>query len=144
MLNRNKIIEEARTWLGTPWRHQGRTRKGVDCVGLIVQVANSLGLNPSGYDFCGYSRHAGGLELLSHFRNNMTEKLISAALPGDVIVFRDNAYPCHVAFASERYGVIYMIHAYAIRRQVFEETFSDEWRSKAIYCYEFPEISVER
>jgi hypothetical protein len=40
-----EILAAARTWLGTPWRHQGRL-KGVamDCGGLILGVGRDLGL----------------------------------------------------------------------------------------------------
>jgi cell wall-associated NlpC family hydrolase len=34
----NVIVSAARSWLGVPWRHQGRTRQGVDCAGLVVLV----------------------------------------------------------------------------------------------------------
>ena len=37
------IVAAARTWLGVPWRHQGRTRQGVDCAGLVVLVGRGLG-----------------------------------------------------------------------------------------------------
>lgn len=33
----------ARTWIGTPFRHQGRTRHGIDCVGLLVEVFRACG-----------------------------------------------------------------------------------------------------
>ena len=38
------IIAAARAWLGVPWRHQGRTRQGVDCAGLVVLVGREFGL----------------------------------------------------------------------------------------------------
>jgi cell wall-associated NlpC family hydrolase len=41
----NAIIAAARSWLGVPWRHQGRTRQGVDCAGLVVLVGRGLGLD---------------------------------------------------------------------------------------------------
>lgn len=41
----NAIIQEARTWLGTPFKHQGRLKgQGVDCLGLLVGVAAALRL----------------------------------------------------------------------------------------------------
>jgi len=48
MVTRAEIIAEARTWLKTPWRHQGRL-KGIacDCVGHIVCVPARVGHLPA-------------------------------------------------------------------------------------------------
>lgn len=139
MPSRSDVVEEARKWLGTPWRHQGRTSVGIDCVGLVINVANALGFIE--YDTTSYDRRSSGLSLLEPFKEHMIEKSLKDVQEADVILFRDNAYPCHVAIASTRYGVLYMIHAYAVRRKVIEETFSPDWRNKALFCFEFPEIT---
>lgn len=39
-----EIIAQARTWLGVPYLYGGTTRQGVDCSGLIMQVAHALGI----------------------------------------------------------------------------------------------------
>jgi cell wall-associated NlpC family hydrolase len=36
------LVAEARTWIGVPFVHQGRSRFGVDCVGLVLGVRNAL------------------------------------------------------------------------------------------------------
>lgn len=42
---RQTIIAEARSWIGTPFRHQGRRKgQGVDCLGLLAGVAAALAL----------------------------------------------------------------------------------------------------
>ena len=39
------ICQQARTWLGTPFKHQGRVKGvGVDCLGLLIGVAQELDL----------------------------------------------------------------------------------------------------
>lgn len=35
----------ARGWIGVPSRHQGRSRAGVDCIGLVVMAARDCGLD---------------------------------------------------------------------------------------------------
>ena len=37
-VTREMVVAEARTWIGVKWRHQGRTREGVDCIGLPQQA----------------------------------------------------------------------------------------------------------
>jgi hypothetical protein len=40
-----EIVAVARSWHGTPWRHQGRLKGvAVGCGGLIIGVGRELGL----------------------------------------------------------------------------------------------------
>lgn len=42
---RRKIVDEAMTWMGTPYHHMARVKgAGVDCLTLIVEVYEHLGL----------------------------------------------------------------------------------------------------
>lgn len=56
-VSRADLIAEARTWIGTPWIHQGRL-KGIatDCVGVVICVPRALGLMPPDFDITGYAR----------------------------------------------------------------------------------------
>ena len=40
-----QFVAAARSWIGTPWVHQGRARHGVDCIGLVVMAAADCGLD---------------------------------------------------------------------------------------------------
>ena len=133
------IVAAARGWLGTPWRHQGRTRGGMDCLGLVVVVARELGLSER--DGTGYSRRATGRALLDPFREEMDEIPLDAVRPGDVVVFADRCYPCHVGILSERHGALGVIHAHASRRQVIEDAWSGEWQAKARFAFRFRGLS---
>ena len=130
-----RIIAEARSWLGVPWRHQGRTRSGIDCVGLVVCVARALRL--SDYDSTGYSRRAQGQGFVEHFRGNMDGVAIPEARSGDVLVFADQAYPCHCGFLTERLGHPHLLHAHATRRKVIEEPYAGEWPIKVKFAFRF-------
>jgi len=45
MITRAQVVEVARTWLGTPFHHQGRVKGvGIDCVGLTIGIAQELGI----------------------------------------------------------------------------------------------------
>ncbi len=42
---RAAIVAEAKSWLGTPWRHRGRLRGvGVDCAQFVLKVYANAGL----------------------------------------------------------------------------------------------------
>ena len=129
------IVAEARTWLGVPWRHQGRSRAGVDCAGLVVLVARALEL--ADHDSKAYGRRAQGQGFVEHFRAHMDGIAITQAKPGDVLVFADQAYPCHCGFLTERLGRLHLLHAHATRRQVIEEPYVGEWPAKIKFAFRF-------
>ena len=129
------IVAEARTWLGVPWRHQGRSRAGVDCAGLVVLVARALEL--ADHDSTAYGRRAQGQGFVEHFRGHMDGIAVTQAKPGDVLVFADQTYPCHCGFLTERLGRPHLLHAHATRRQVIEESYAGEWPAKIKFAFRF-------
>ena len=52
----SRVIDEARGWVGVPFRHQGRDYSGIDCVGLPIVVGQSLGLFDQRLDIANYGR----------------------------------------------------------------------------------------
>jgi cell wall-associated NlpC family hydrolase len=133
------VVIEARRWLGVPWRHQGRTRAGVDCAGLVVMVAHALGL--SRYDFRGYGRRAHGQAFVEHFQASMDPLRVAEAQPGDVLVFADQAYPCHCGFLTEKFEQPHLLHAHVTRRKVIEEPYIGEWPEKVKFAFRFRGVS---
>lgn len=44
---RQRVVEEARSWLCTPYHHQGRVKgAGVDCLMLLCEVYHAAGMVP--------------------------------------------------------------------------------------------------
>lgn len=135
-VSRKDIVNEARKWINIRWRHQGRTKLGIDCAGLIILVGNSLNLID--YDTANYQRRTHGTEFLDHFRNNMHQKPILDAQPGDVLLFRDKQFPCHSTIVSEIGGSQTIIHAHALRKKVVEERLNQgDWMQRVVACFEF-------
>lgn len=134
---RAAIITAARKYLAVPWRHLGRGIHGLDCVGLVVMVCRDLGI--SGYDLATYPREPVSAEFLSHFLKGGGIRVpIDGALPGDLMLFREQRYPCHVAILSERDGHATIIHAHATRRTVLEEVLIPVWLSKRVAAVRLP------
>jgi cell wall-associated NlpC family hydrolase len=129
------IVAAARTWLGVPWRHQGRTRQGVDCAGLVVLVGRGLGL--ADYDTSAYSRRPAGQGFVEHFRAAMAGLRLLEAATGDVLVFADAAYPCHCGFLTLKHDAPHLLHAHALRRKVIEEPYAGEWPVKVKFAFRF-------
>lgn len=45
-----RYIDYMATWVGIPYVHQGHTRQGVDCIGLVRAAYGELGVDLSQYD----------------------------------------------------------------------------------------------
>ncbi|MGS4947765.1 hypothetical protein ACVDG3_20000 [Meridianimarinicoccus sp. RP-17] len=135
---RTAAVAEARSWIGVPFRHQGRSRRGVDCVGLLVQIGRALDVPHD--DVTGYTRRAQGMGFLEHFRAHLTEIALTDAGPGDVAVFIEHLYPCHTGLLSDLHGVPHLIHAHAGRGQVMEEPFQGEWPARLRFAFRFPDL----
>lgn len=124
MATRVDIVERARDWLDVRWQHQGRTRHGVDCVGLIAVVALDLGLIAE-LPPPNYPRRPNG-SFLTRFRETALSEIRPAdANMGDVVVFTAVTNQCHCGILADREGRRTVIHAHAGGRKVREECLSD-------------------
>ena len=147
----DKIITEARTWGGTPYRHQHSAKgRGCDCLGFVRGVwRNVIGPEPMTAPNYSASWDEGAkTELLL----NMTKRLFVSSdmkpTPGDVLVFRmkRGAVAKHCAILTETYelndnGRIItngkMIHAIN-RFHVHETDFNNWWKRKMVFSGSFP------
>ena len=130
MITNNDIVMQAREWVGSPFKHQGRQRVGVDCIGLVVGVMRELGLDP--YDEDGYPTQPDG---------RLEKTLASLLEPCDVtegalLLFRIRRDPQHVGICTGE-GVI---HAYSGIGKVVEHGLDDFWSKRLIKAYKLPEV----
>ncbi|TDV04694.1 NlpC/P60 family protein [Paraburkholderia caballeronis] len=124
MVTREQIVSEARSWVDTPYRHQGRLKGiAVDCAGLVVCVVRACGL--AAQDVAGYSRRPDG-SLADVVYAQTLPVGVGAQLPGDVVLFHWDNTPTHLAFLTDADSII---HAFAINRRVCEHRIDDKWRS---------------
>src|SRR5574340_453141 len=78
------LVAEARTWLGVRWLHQGRSREGLDCVGLpIVCVQKLRGMVVALPD---YHRASTDDTMVQMCRQYLQPIALADIRPGDVIV----------------------------------------------------------
>lgn len=139
MITRNDIVVEALKWRGTPFRHQGRTARGLDCAGLVIRISNDLGL--SSYDISNYPRTPNREVFVQEFRNILIEKPVPERKHGDILLIRQGFYTCHVAIYSHiAPGPEEIIHAYLPRKQVVKESLTKEMVSLLTQCFSFPQV----
>jgi len=78
------LHEAARAYLGTPFRHQGRSRSGLDCIGLLVLALADAGRAVADVTTYGRDPHNGLLEanLIREFGPAIAKE---DARPGDLV-----------------------------------------------------------
>ena len=135
------IIAAARTWLGTPWRHQGRLKGvAVDCGGLILGVGKELGLLD--FDTRAYGRIPDGQQMRALCEQHLLSKPIAEAAPGDVLLMRFTRHPQHLAIAGDHGEPFSLIHAYADAGACVEHGADPKWLRRIVAAYSFKQPSL--
>lgn len=125
MTDREKIIQEAMTWLGTPYHQCARIKGvGVDCGLFVAQVMENVGVLPHiepGFYTAEHALHS-SLEIFK----GLVEKYLYPVkgrepLPGDVILYKFGLCRSHAAIVVDYPKII---HSY-IRRGVILDSDRD-------------------
>ena len=142
-ISREQIVEAARAWLGTPYRHQASVRgAGADCLGLLRGVWRELvGDEPEAVPAYSmdWSEPQGEERMWAAARRHLVEKDLTGLAPGDVLLFRMRAHAVakHVGIVSAVGEAPRFIHAYS-GRGVVENSLSEPWRQRIVARFEFP------
>lgn len=114
---RAKIVAEARTWMGVPWRHIGRARGGVDCGGFPIVVFQAAGLldpafkypaTPDEYyseDFMFHSDEERFIKVVERFCHRVDRP----ARDGDIVMFKVGRVAAHCAIVDAWPRVIHSV-----------------------------------
>lgn len=139
----NDILLAARAAVGTPFKHQGRlVGKGLDCAGLLVHVARTLGIEPIQRD--GYARMPSNGQLEATLEENVAAGILLKVsprdlLPGDMVLmkFEGEGAARHLGIVGD--GTL--IHSWAVVRRVCEHTIDDAWRRRIIAGFRFAGVN---
>jgi cell wall-associated NlpC family hydrolase len=131
-----QVVSAAREWIGVPFRHQGRTRDGIDCAGVVIKVAHALGL--SSFDATGYRRLPAGIgqeKIEDVCRREMIAIEEAKAGPGDVVLYYMGNRPRHLAVLADYHaGGLSIVHAYEPAGRVTENRPDPRWRVFEMYA----------
>lgn len=134
-VTRAEFIAEAMTWIGTPYRHQGRLKGvSVDCIGLPIGIAHALGI--SEFDFTHYDRRPDG-SLKTRMDAEVTPISFANAQPADLLLFQFNNCPMHVGILAYDMQVI---HSHAPNRKVVMHRIDDRLRAMVACAYHIPGV----
>lgn len=99
---RQRVVDEAKTWLGTPYHHMGRLKgAGTDCLMLLAEVYHAAGVIPRlevGFYAPDWHLHRDAeryLEGVMHYAREVEQPQ-----PGDVAVFRFGRCFAHGAIVT--------------------------------------------
>lgn len=139
------IVEAARGWIGVKWQHRGRSRLGVDCVGLPKCVYSELGVDLP--DFLLYPREPQPPVLEAHMTAALGPPIYRGSVlrenlqPGDIVVLRHPILPRHVGIIGDyRGGRLSLIHSCAEvgKGKVTEHILSDKFIKRITHVYRRP------
>jgi NlpC/P60 family putative phage cell wall peptidase len=151
---RGRVLEVARSFIGTPYRHQGSCKGiGCDCLGLVRGVWREIyGSEPEapGPYTPDWAERADGEPLIEAALRHLVPVDVAAALPGDLVLFRwrTGARAKHCGFidaAATGDGPsgggetdLRLIHAYE-GAAVVSSSLTPMWARKMAAAFRFPE-----
>lgn len=127
-------VAEARSYLGVKWRHRGRTRFGIDCIGLLVAAVEAGGVPMNDRRDYGREPWRDGLE--GAIAERLGDPVADQWLPGDVALMRWENRPeaGHVGIiGSDQYGLT-LIHCHSMS-SVIEHRIDEHWRRLILGVY---------
>jgi NlpC/P60 family putative phage cell wall peptidase len=145
-ITRHHIVTEARTWIGTPYRHQASLKGvGCDCLGLVRGVWRAvIGAEPERAPPYrpDWAEAASGEPLAEAAARHLVAIDLARARgawePGDVLLFRwrANLPAKHAAIVT---APDLMVHAHD-GAAVAEVAIAPWWRRRIAYAFRFPGV----
>jgi cell wall-associated NlpC family hydrolase len=142
MITRREVVDFARSFIGTPYRHQGRSKVfGVDCAGILVLLANKLNIYWESKYSLRYARNPEFFILQSEMDKYLEEITWKDIRMGDVLLFKITKHPQHVGivsdYAKNRLGIV---HTYESVGKVVEHRLNEMWMGLLIKAYKIPGV----
>ena len=142
---RKRIIQEAKTWMNTPFHLHGRLKNvGCDCVGLVLGVAQILNLRSKQNHVL---PHFDTLDYHPRESNKLLEQMLKLHLVektnlqiADVVMLKYDSIPGHIGIVSQNQeGLLSIVHANMRFKKVVEHTLDESLRSKIVGIFSFIE-----
>lgn len=142
-MTRDDVMQEARKWLGTPYRQKGRGPDGLDCIGLLVVIGRAF--NVPHEDYLDYADWPAQdyliLRIMHRFLRFVPPGGNKAGLIG---IFTERRLPGHVGIFTTKHYQDHIIHARMDSRRVTEQAMSSlpQGELRLIATFAFPELEL--
>lgn len=97
------IVDEARKWIGTKFRHHGRNAQGVDCVGLLYVVYSKFGALDDFLEYPSKPETGFVFRTIQRYANRIPQSVV---MNGDIVLLNFAGSSTHFGILTE-YGVIH-------------------------------------
>lgn len=142
----SRLADAASAYIGVPFRHRGRSRLGVDCVGLGVLSYADCGVAVPDFRLYGREPHRDGLTARMAAALGEPVRVAPVSLgelvDGDVVVMRFAVQPHHVAIVGQRdYGgtpALTLIHADGEVGRVHEQRLTPDMAARITHVFRRP------
>lgn len=131
MITAQQLVDSARTLIGTPYRHQGRTERAVDCIGFLFAACKGAGLDliselpapEEGMPQWNYGR-APDARALKH---TLSWCSLTVTETGAIVLFKfpGAPHPQHFGILGEEGKTV--IHAHQPMKRVVEHGYRHPW-----------------
>ena len=133
-------MAEARSYLRTPYHHQGRRKGvGVDCVGIVTGLAKFAHVNF--VDRQGYGQFGRGVNLPQELGKWLQPLTVREAEPGDVMCFwmseQRKDWICHCGILGDANT---LIHTHSEVGQVVEHRMDKYWLERRASAFRYPTV----
>ena len=148
-VTRKQIVDAAMSMRGVPFRHQGRSMNGVDCVGILYVILQAVNY-PAIIDVEGYRVSPPASVILDTMRANFDEIPLSDAGLGDIYLMRiGGRKPKHASIIVNTTRDIEkgiepeILHAYGHggKGKVVVDAF-ETWRTRCVYAFRLKGLTV--
>jgi hypothetical protein len=147
MTTTRDVIACARQCIGARFVHQGRCVDGLDCLGLLIVISQSLGLHFHGHaanelDVPEYGMRPDVALLKRKLDDYLVPIPRQEVQEADIVLLKIDGSPQHLALLSDypMPNELGMIHAYAPARKVVEHRYDSHWRLHTYSAYRLPQF----
>lgn len=128
------FLAAARSLVGTPFKHRGRSATGTDCIGLVKLALAAVGRETADDRLYGRQPEPEGLRLRATLREHFGPPVPLQA--GCVVLMRWHALPNHVAIVGNHpVAGLSLIHALAEVGRVVETRLAHPWPRRILEGY---------
>lgn len=139
--NMDNFHLEAHKYLGVPFRHRGRTTRGMDCVGLLIRTAMDCGYDK--YEEFPYGREPRNSVLEGVLEYHFGPPIDREPQINDVVLLRLRSMlePSHVGIITNHPNGLGIIHAYGEIGKVALHRYTKDMAKRLVGVYVWPEKS---